>query len=261
MESALLSHLGETRSVYARDHALIAPDGHVPSPLPAWEGAPGVVLISPAMGARFSQTLVTLEPSDAAVVFEPLPGTEVFIYVMEGEIAPEGEGSRNLKDVLQRGDYCYLPAYSGNVRFSVRSSTKLLTFEKHFEPNGHNKMPAAVCGHSGDVEGLPFLDDPDARLQTLLPTTPEYDMAVNIFTYQPGTSLPFVETHIMEHGLLMLHGGGIYRLNQSWYPVSEGDCIWMASYCPQWFAAVGKTPARYIYYKDVNRDAISIPGR
>ena len=37
-------------------------------------------------------------------------------------------------------------------------------------------------------------------------------------------------------------------------PVKAGDVIWMASYCPQWFVAMGKTPASYIYYKDVNRD-------
>jgi (S)-ureidoglycine aminohydrolase len=30
----------------------------------------------------------------------------------------------------------------------------------------------------------------------------------------------------------------------------------MAPYCPQWFVAIGKEPASYIYYKDVNRDPI-----
>ena len=79
-------------------------------------------------------------------------------------------------------------------------------------------------------------------------------MAVNIFTYQPAATLPFVETHIMEHGLLMLKGQGIYRLAAEYYPVTAGDVIWMASYCPQWFVALGKTPASYIYYKDVNRE-------
>jgi (S)-ureidoglycine aminohydrolase len=54
----------------------------------------------------------------------------------------------------------------------------------------------------------------------------------------------------------MLAGQGVYRLADSWYPVQEGDVIWMASYCPQWFVAMGKEPARYLYYKDVNR----IPG-
>ena len=36
----------------------------------------------------------------------------------------------------------------------------------------------------------------------------------------------------------------------------QGDVIWMAAYCPQWFVAMGKSPARYLYYKDVNRDPL-----
>ena len=57
----------------------------------------------------------------------------------------------------------------------------------------------------------------------------------------------------MEHGLLMLQGQGIYRLDADYHPVQAGDVIWMSAYCPQWFVAMGKTPASYIYYKDVNR--------
>lgn len=56
---------------------------------------------------------------------------------------------------------------------------------------------------------------------------------------------------------MMLNGSGIYRLANDWYPVQAGDTIWMASFCPQWFVATGKSPARYIYYKDVNRDALA----
>jgi (S)-ureidoglycine aminohydrolase len=113
--------------------------------------------------------------------------------------------------------------------------------------------PETVVGREGQVTGQPFLGDEDARLQTLLPIHPSFDMAVNIFTYVPGACLPFVETHIMEHGLLMPEGKGIYRLEDRWYPVAAGDCIWMAPYCPQWFTAVGKSRTRYLYYKDVNR--------
>jgi (S)-ureidoglycine aminohydrolase len=51
----------------------------------------------------------------------------------------------------------------------------------------------------------------------------------------------------------MLEGSGIYRLNDSWYPVTAGDFIWMAPYYPQWFGALGSTPARYLLYKDWNR--------
>ena len=81
-------------------------------------------------------------------------------------------------------------------------------------------------------------------------------MAVNIFTYDPGAALPFVETHVMEHGLLMLAGAGVYRLEDEWYPVQAGDVIWMAPFCPQWFVALGTEPAIYIYYKNVNRSPL-----
>ena len=99
----------------------------------------------------------------------------------------------------------------------------------------------------------PFLGDPAAQLQALLPDDIAFDMAVNIFTYAPGGTLPFVECHIMEHGMLILEGAGVYKLGDDWHPVERGDALWLAPYCPQWFVAMGKTPARYIYYKDVNR--------
>ena len=51
-------------------------------------------------------------------------------------------------------------------------------------------------------------------------------------TYQPGAALSQVEIHYMEHGLLMLKGGGIYRLGDQWYPMQAGDFIWMAPFCP-----------------------------
>ena len=93
----------------------------------------------------------------------------------------------------------------------------------------------------------------------MLPTVPGLDYAVNTMCYQPGAALALVEIHVMEHGLLMLEGGGIYRLGNCWYPVQTGDFIWMAPYCPQWFGALGKTPAKYLIYKDWNRHPL--PGR
>ena len=77
--------------------------------------------------------------------------------------------------------------------------------------------------------------------------------------YEPGAALAQVEIHVMEHGLLMLEGGGIYRLGNHWYPVQTGDFIWMAPYCPQWFGALGKTRAKYLICKDWNRHPL--PGR
>ena len=103
---------------------------------------------------------------------------------------------------------------------------------------------------------LERLPNQDARLHVLLPDTPSFDLAVNVFRFRPGATLPMVEVHVMEHGLLMLEGQGVYRLGDDWYPVRAGDVIWMAPFCPQWFVAMGKEPAAYLYYKDVNRDPI-----
>jgi (S)-ureidoglycine aminohydrolase len=115
-------------------------------------------------------------------------------------------------------------------------------------------------GQEQDLAGESFLGDPDANLKTLLPADPAFDMAVNILSYKPGATLPLVEVHVMEHGLLMLEGQGVYRLGEEWYPVCAGDVIWMGPFCAQWFAATGKEPARYLYYKDVNRDPLELPG-
>ena len=98
---------------------------------------------------------------------------------------------------------------------------------------------------------------PQQRASTNDPQTwNPFDLAVNVFRFKPGATLPFVEAHFMEHGLLMLEGQGVYRLGESWYPVRAGDVIWMAPFCPQWFVAMGTTPAAYLYYKDVNRDPL-----
>ena len=64
------------------------------------------------------------------------------------------------------------------------------------------------------------------------------------------------EVHYNQHGLLMLQGQGIYRLGDKWYPVQAGDAIWMPPFVPQWYAALGPTPTRYLIYKDTNVDPL-----
>jgi (S)-ureidoglycine aminohydrolase len=150
------------------------------------------------------------------------------------------------------GSFVYVPPATP---WSIRAirGCEFVIFSRKYVPLSGAAMPAPRIGHAKDVPGQPFLEDPDARLQILLPDEPAFDMAVNIFTYQPGATLPMVETHIMEHGLVMLRGQGVYRLQNDWHPVRAGDVIWMGPYCPQWFVAIGKEPASYLYYKDVNR--------
>jgi len=240
---------GFTRTVVRLRYALLTPDGFVPSAVPGWKSAVVIVNISPALGARFTQLHVTLAADGAG---EGNTGAnQYFVYVIEGS------GTVTLPDKrhrLESGSYIYLPPGTDMQIKSSGANLRLLVFQKRFEPlPGAGKL-AAIVGHEREVKGQPFLGNEDARLQVLLPDQPAFDLAVNIFTYQPGATLPFVETHIMEHGLLMLKGQGVYRLDNDWHPVQAGDVIWMAPYCPQWFVAMGKTPASYIYYKDVNRD-------
>jgi (S)-ureidoglycine aminohydrolase len=245
---------GVSRSRVCRDHALIAPDSFVPSPLSGWQQAQGIVLIAPPMGARFTQYLALVEPEGGAGPASP--GVERVLYVLEGEILLRL--GRDEEHLLMAGGYAFLPPDAPS-QLRARSACRLNVFEKRYIPLAGGEPPRAVVGQQQDVEGMPFQGDPDALLKTLLPQEPAFDLAVNLFTYRPGAALPQVEVHVMEHGLLMLEGQGVYRLGDAWYPVQEGDVIWMAPYCPQWFVAMGKRPARYLYYKDVHRDPLERP--
>jgi (S)-ureidoglycine aminohydrolase len=242
------SVFGVTRSHVGARHALIAPDGHVPSSLPGVEKATTIVLISAGMGARFSQLLLTFTAGGRATF--PANHTEAFAYLLSGSAQVEVGGNSHQ---LNAGSYVFSPAGQEWKLKEPAEGTQVNLFLKKYVPLAGIQSPEVVIGHESQVVAQPYLGDADARLQLLLPDNPSFDIAANIFSYEPGAYLPFVETHIMEHGLLMLEGKGIYRLEDAWYPVAAGDCIWMAPYCPQWFGAMGKSPARYLYYKDVNR--------
>jgi (S)-ureidoglycine aminohydrolase len=240
---------GTTRSQSRRSHALIAPDSFVTSDLPGWERSQGIILIAPRIGARFSQYLALMEPGGGAG--QPLPGVERVLYVLEGQVDLTLPGSSVRS--LGPGGFAYWPPDThGELRATAPS--RINVFEKRYVTQAGFPTPESLCGDAREIEGTPFMGDPDAILKILLPRDARFDLAVNVFTFQPGTMLPLVEVHVMEHGLLMLEGQGVYRLGDDWYPVQKGDVIWMAPFCPQWFVAMGKEPASYLYYKDVNRD-------
>jgi (S)-ureidoglycine aminohydrolase len=246
---------GTTRSRVTRNFALITPDTHVMSPLVGWRNASAVVHIAPEMGARFTQYTATLE-SDA-VSASPGMGVERFVYVLDGAVHLKVGGQ---SEDLGAGQFAFIPPDTLHEfttgRGAKSPAARLAVFEKRYQL-GAAAAPGVRIGHEKDFPGNVFQNDPALRLQTLLPIEPHFDMAVNIFTYDSGGHLPQVEIHVMEHGLLMLEGTGIYRLGDEWFPVQAGDTIWMASYCPQWFVAMGKQPARYLYYKDFHRDRLS----
>jgi len=239
---------GETRTRVTANHALIAEDSHVPSVLPDFEKATPYFLISPAMGANLTQLLIRFQSRGSASL--PADWLESVLYVQAGSCKVR-IGTKT--QTMGVGGYAFCPAETSLEFFAARAGTAVTLFRKEFEPLDGYKSPSAIFGDASKVKGKPFMDNPRALLKTLLPEDLRYDLAMNIFTYEPGATLPFVETHIMEHGLLMLSGQGVYRLDEQYYPVTAGDVIWMAPYCPQWFVAMGDHPASYLYYKNVNR--------
>jgi (S)-ureidoglycine aminohydrolase len=237
-----------TRSVVKRNHALIAPDGYINSRVPGWDNCKVNVIINEAMGANLCQTLITAG-KDARLEGRT-EAAQIFFYVIKGSLKATIAGDTRQ---LTTGRFMYVPVLREYLLENIEEGTEILTFHKIYEYLEGYQVPPVIFGNQASVPGLAYLGDPALTLQVLLPEELSFDMAVNIFTYQSGGHLPMVETHIMEHGLLYLQGQGVYRLDNDWYPVKKGDSIWMAPYCQQWFTAMGKEPAVYIYYKNVNR--------
>lgn len=237
-----MHNLGQTRSSRKADHLLQTPDTFVRTPLPGMERATAIVHVSPAIGAQFTQYTAEME---AGGNLGPSK-TQRFVYVLEGAIEIDGQAQ------MTAGAYAYVPEGDG-ASIKAQSQSRVAVIEKPYEDLENTATPNFFTSHEKDAASQFLGGDPALEVRTLIPSGPEYDFAVNTMTYQPGASLSMVEIHVMEHGLLMLDGEGIYRLGDSWYPVAAGDFIWMAPFCPQWFGALGKKPARYLIYKDWNR--------
>ena len=233
--------LGHTRSAHRHDHLLLTPDTFVRAPLPGMQKATAIVHVAPAVGARFTQFTGEFEEGGR---LGPA-ADQRFLYVIDGELQIDGH-------TLAADDFAYIPA-GGTSSVTAKQRASAAVIEKPYRPFEGTPAPAFFTGRESRVKAEPLDGDASLEVRHLVPDDPAFDFAVNTMTFQPGAALPMVESHVMEHGLLMLAGGGIYRLGEYWYPVKNGDFIWMAPYCPQWFGALGKTPARYLIYKDWNR--------
>jgi (S)-ureidoglycine aminohydrolase len=242
-----MHQLGFTRTRVKRDHALLTPDSFIRAPFPGDQNCTRVVHINPAMGAGF--LMYTLEASANAKVMTRLETDSSFIFVLEGELnLLIGAKAHQLKS----GHCAFVPP---STAFTLESeqTARAVVFEKPYALIDGFKTPEFFVQNSANISSSPVMNDARVQVQVLLPDEPRFDFAVNIMNFEPGAHLSLVETHVMEHGLLMLEGGGIYRLSEDWYPVQSGDVIYMAPYCPQWFGALGAVPSRYLIYKDWNR--------
>jgi len=246
-----LHSLGQTRSTHQPNHLLLTPDTFVRTPLPGMRACQAVVHVGSALGAAFTQYTAEFESNGE------LGSTTAqrFLYVLEGTISLELGGKQN--ELTARG-YGYIPQGTAH-RVTAQKPSRAAVFEKSYRALEGIVTPHVILSNEDAVRPHALNEDPDLQVKCLLPDEMPFDFAVNTMVYQPGAALSQVEMHIMEHGLLMLEGGGIYRLGESWYPVTAGDCIWMAAWCPQWFGAIGKVPAKYLIYKDWNRHPLPNP--
>jgi (S)-ureidoglycine aminohydrolase len=242
-------NLGQTRSSQQANHLLLTPDTFVRTALPGMTGCSAIVHVSPALGAKFTQYTAEFE------VGGELGSTSAqrFFFVIEGGVKLE-VGGKSKK--LRANGYAYLPE-GLHHRLTATKATRLAVIEKPYHAVDSVNPPNLIISSEDAVSSHPLNDDPGLQVKCLLPDQMSFDFAVNTMVYQPGTALSMVEMHVMEHGLIMLEGGGIYRLGDSWYPVTAGDFIWMGPWCPQWFGAIGKVPAKYLIYKDWNRHPLA----
>lgn len=248
-----MHNLGQTRSSQRNNHVLLTADTFVRAPLPGMKDSTAVVHAGPALGARFTQYTAEFQPGgelgDTAF--------QRFLYVLEGSIRVEIDGKPS--DLAARGYACVPEGIEHRVTAVKQSRAAVI--EKSYRPLKDRRPPRAIVSTEDTIASQSLNNDPDLQVKCLLPDDFSFDFAVNTMTYQPGAALSMVEMHIMEHGLLMLEGGGIYRLGDDWYPVTAGDFIWMGPWCPQWFGAIGKVPAKYLIYKDWNRHPLDSTGR
>lgn len=248
-----MHNLGQTRSSNTRNHVLLTPDTFVRTTLPGMKNCAAIVHTAPALGARFTQYTAEFEPGG-----ELGPAAaQRFLYVLQGRLTVELRGQQN--QVGTRG-FAYFPQTIAH-KVVASESSRIAVFEKPYQPLDSVGPPQSIISSEDAIASHALNDDPDLQVKCLLRDEPSFDFAVNTMVYQPGAALSQVEMHVMEHGLLMLEGGGIYRLGDSWYPVTAGDFIWMAPWCPQWFGAIGKVPAKYLIYKDSNRHPLAERGQ
>ena len=244
-----MHNLGRTRSSQQPNHLLLTADTFVRTTLPGMKACSAIVHVGPALGARFTQYTAECEAGGE------LGGTSAqrFLFVIAGGVKLEVKGKSK---PLEAGGYAYLPQGLPH-RVVARRASRLAVMEKAYQELDAVKAPNLIISSEDAVSSHPLNDDPGLQVKCLLPDEMSFDFAVNTMVYQPGAALSMVEMHVMEHGLIMLEGGGIYRLGDSWYPVTAGDFIWMGPWCPQWFGAIGKLPAKYLIYKNWNRHPLA----
>lgn len=229
----------------------------VTSYLPGWAGMRMWVLARPLSGfaETFSQYIVELAEGGGSDQPDDDPEVQHALFVTGGEICVTIDGTDHL---LTPGGFAYIPpGMPWKVHNRASGNTGFHWWRKRWQPCNGVERPDPIVAQEQDIPPSPMPDTAGAWATTRFmdPTDLRHDMHITIVTLQPGGSIPFAETHVMEHGLFVLEGKAVYRLNRDWAEVGPGDFMWLRAFCPQACYAGGPGRFRYLLYKDVNRHA------
>jgi (S)-ureidoglycine aminohydrolase len=227
----------------------------VTSRLPLWDDTRAWILARPMTGfaETFAQYAMEVAPGGGSDRPEPEPGAEAALFVLDGDLTLS-IGRQDHR--LSAGGFAYVPPETDwRVRNTSNQPVRFMWIRKAYEPVSGLPYPDPIVTHEQEVEAVAMPDTEGAWATTRFvdPNDLRHDMHVNIVTFAPGGVIPFMETHVMEHGLYVLEGKGIYRLNDRWVEVEAGDFLWLRAFCPQACYAGGPERFRYLLYKDVNR--------
>ncbi|HEV2900904.1 MAG TPA: bifunctional allantoicase/(S)-ureidoglycine aminohydrolase [Pseudaminobacter sp.] len=246
------------RAVFTAAYAVI-PKGVmsdiVTSCLPFWEETRAWVLSRPLSGfaETFSQYIMEVGPGGGSDRPEPDTGAEAALFIVEGELTVTIEGR---KQVMRPGGFGFIPPVSQwTVRNEGSTPVRFHWIRKAYDFVEGIEIPEAFFADEAAIAPTPMpgTDGKWATTRFVDPADMRHDMHVTIVTFEPGAVIPFAETHVMEHGLYVLEGKAVYRLNQDWVEVEAGDYMWLRAFCPQACYAGGPGKFRYLLYKDVNR--------
>ncbi|MBY6115355.1 (S)-ureidoglycine aminohydrolase [Mameliella alba] len=227
----------------------------VTSFLPFWEGTRLWVLSRPLTGfaETFSQYIMEVAPGGGSDRPETDSTAQAVLFVVDGTGTITIEGTAH---ALEPGSYVYLPpATNWNLRNDGDAHLRFHWIRKAYEAVEGLPAPEVIVTNERDVapSEMPGTDGKWATTRFVDQTDMRHDMHVTIVTFEPGAIIPFAETHVMEHGLYVLEGKAVYRLNTDWVEVEAGDYMWLRAFCPQACYAGGPGRFRYLLYKDVNR--------
>jgi (S)-ureidoglycine aminohydrolase len=242
---------GHDRTKVTPHYAVMPPEGILPSRMPGFERTEIRFHTSPAMGAGFAQALLVIGP-DGGTTAPRHDGLEHFFYVVEGSVSVSAGAAT---ETLAPGGFCYVPAGESHaLRNAGASACRVIWIKRPYQPEAGLATPPALFGTRDAVPRVNKHTNGRTWQALLGEGRLAMDMEVNILSFAPGTYFPFVETHIMEHGLFMLEGQGLYLLGGDWHECWADDFIWMGPYVPQQFYATGWGETAYLLYKNVNRD-------